>query len=125
MFEPKQAAQGILIATGSEVQLAVMAAKELEKENTFMRVVSMPCCERFKKQDESYREKILPKKITRRLAIEAGVPDYWYQFADDVMGITTFGASAPEKDIWKAFGFTYQSVMSRARKQAVFSLPRA
>lgn len=108
--------QAIIIATGSEVQLAVSAAKELMKENIFVRVVSMPCCERFKAQDEKYREKILPEKITARLAIEAGVPDYWYQFVGSdgaIMGIKTFGASAPEKAIWPEYGFTVENVVKK------------
>lgn len=113
LFEPNKKCDAIILATGSEVQLAVAAAKELEKENIFARVVSMPCCERFKKQDDDYREAVLPSHITARLAIEAGVPDYWYQFVGSdgaILGIKTFGASAPEKDIWKAYGFTIENV---------------
>ena len=80
----------------------------------------MPCCERFKAQSAAYREKILPEKITARLAIEAGVPDYWYQFVGSdgaIIGINTFGTSAPEKDIWPAFGFTVENV-----KRQIYSL---
>ena len=118
VFEPANQIQAIIIATGSEVTLAVSAAKILQDENIFVRVVSMPCCERFKKQDELYREKILPHTIRARLAIEAGAPDYWFQFVGDegsVMGITTFGASAPEKEIWKAYGFTVENVEAQCR----------
>lgn len=106
----------IIIATGSEVQLAVAAAKELLSNNIFVRVVSMPCCERFKAQDVAYRENVLPEKIRARLAIEAGAPDYWYQFVGSdgvVMGIKTFGASAPEKDIWPEYGFTVENVVKK------------
>jgi transketolase len=113
VYEPAQQMQCIIIATGSEIGLAVAAAKALTQENIFVRVVSMPCCERFKQQDEAYREKILPRAIRQRVAIEAGVPDYWFQFVGDegfVMGITTFGASAPEKDMWNAYGFTVENV---------------
>ncbi|PIZ04689.1 MAG: transketolase [Gammaproteobacteria bacterium CG_4_10_14_0_8_um_filter_38_16] len=116
LFEPENQdlkIAAIIIATGSEVQLAVTAAKALMKENIFVRVVSMPCCDRFKKQDADYREMVLPSPITARLAIEAGVPDYWYQFVGSdgaIMGINTFGASAPEKDIWQAYGFTVENV---------------
>ncbi len=117
LFEPENRDQkkidALIIATGSEVHLAVDAAKELAKEAIFVRVVSMPCCERFKEQDAHYREKILPANITARLAIEAGVPDYWYQFVGSegaIIGINTFGASAPEKDIWPAFGLTVENI---------------
>jgi transketolase len=118
VFEPAGKMEAIIIATGSEVGLAVESAKQLSADNIFVRVVSMPCCERFKKQDEAYREKILPRDIRARLAIEAGVPDYWFQFVGDagfVMGITTFGASAPEKDVWKAYGFTVENVVERCK----------
>lgn len=120
LFEPAKACEAIILATGSEVQLAVEAAKQLEAEHIFVRVVSMPCCERFKAQKADYCESVLPTKITARLAIEAGVPDYWYQFVGSegaVIGINTFGISAPEKDIWPAFGFTIENV-----KRQVMSL---
>lgn len=113
LFEPNSDCEAIMIATGSEVQLAVTAAQALMKDNIFVRVVSMPCCERFKVQKAAYREKVLPNKITARLAIEAGVPDYWYQFVGSegaIIGINTFGISAPEKDIWPAFGFTVENI---------------
>ncbi|HLB56065.1 MAG TPA: transketolase [Coxiellaceae bacterium] len=119
LFESEKTCEAIIIATGSEVHLAIDAAKELIKENIFVRVVSMPCCERFKAQDVSYREKILPEKISARLAIEAGVPDYWYQFVGSdgaIIGINTFGASAPEKDIWPAFGFTIENVKKQIKE---------
>ncbi|MCX7120317.1 MAG: transketolase [Gammaproteobacteria bacterium] len=113
LFEPAGKISAIIIATGSEVQLAVDAAKALEADKIFVRVVSMPCCERFKIQDASYRERVLPDKIRARLAIEAGVPDYWYQFVGSdgaIIGINTFGASAPAKDLWEAYGFTVENV---------------
>lgn len=119
LFEPENPANAIILATGSEVQLAVAAAKKLMAENIFVRVVSMPCCERFKKQDAAYREKVLPKNKRVRLAIEAGVSDYWHQFVGSegaVIGIDTFGLSAPEKDIWTAFGFTVDNVVQQLRK---------
>lgn len=116
LFEPKNKLTGIAIATGSEVQLAVAAARALESDNIFIRVVSMPCCEQFKKQDAAYREKILPSHITKRVAIEAGVKDYWYQFANHVIGIDTFGASAPEKELWKAYHFTLDDIQQQLRK---------
>ena len=109
----------LIIATGSEVQLAVEAAKELAKENIIVRVVSMPCCEQFKKQSDTYRESVLPSNITARLAIEAGVPDYWYQFVGSdgaIIGIDTFGASAPAKDVWEAYGFTVSHVVAAVKE---------
>lgn len=121
LFEPQGVPTSIIIATGSEVQLAVEAAKKLEQSHQFVRVVSMPCCEIFKKQDAAYQEKILPRKIIKRLAIEAGVPDYWYQFVGldgKVLGVNTFGASAPEKEVWQAFGFTVEKIVERMRQYA-------
>lgn len=118
LFEPEKECVAIIIATGSEVQLAVQAAKELQKENIFVRVVSMLCCERFKAQSDAYREKVLPEKITARLAIEAGVPDYWYQFVGSdgaIIGINQFGVSAPEKEIWPTFGFTVENVVLQVK----------
>lgn len=115
LFDPSEPCEVIIIATGSEVQLAVDAAVQLAEQNIFVRVVSMPCCERFKEQNDAYREKVLPASIRRRVAIEAGVPDYWYQFVGTdgvVMGISTFGVSAPEKQVWNAFGFTVDNIVS-------------
>lgn len=120
VFEPSEKMQMIIIATGSEVGLAVESAKQLELDGIFARVVSMPCCERFKKQDEAYREAILPRAISARIAIEAGVPDYWFQFVGDngfVMGITTFGASAPGNEMLKAYGFTVDNVKKVVAEQ--------
>lgn len=113
VFEPNTDVDAIIIATGSEVELAVKAAEALFADGVCVRVVSMPCAERFKKQDKEYQELILPKSIPARLAIEAGVSDYWYQFvgsAGKVIGIDTFGASAPADDLWKAYGFTIDNI---------------
>ena len=97
-----------LLATGSEVELAMKAAKELNA-----RVVSMPCVELFREQDEAYKQAVLgDKKI---LAIEAGVTRGWYEFADAVIGIDTFGASAPAKDLFPHFGFTVDHVIQKAQ----------
>ncbi|OYQ79365.1 transketolase [Ignatzschineria sp. F8392] len=97
-----------LLATGSEVELAMKAAKELNA-----RVVSMPCVELFREQDEAYKQAVLgDKKI---LAIEAGVTRGWYEFADAVIGIDTFGASAPAKDLSPHFGFTVDHVIQKAQ----------
>lgn len=101
--------EAIVIATGSEVHLAVNAAKQLAEEGVNIRVVSMPCCDLFKEQEQVYRDQVLPPDITTRLAIEAGAPDYWYQFVGlqgRVIGMTTFGHSAPADQLFKHFGFS-------------------
>ncbi len=109
----EQQLDGIYIATGSEVHLAVAAAKALAAEGLGIRVVSMPCCEIFKAQDENYRQQVLPKSVKKRVAVETGVTDYWYQFVGDegrVIGIDHFGASAPAEDLFTAYGFTEDNV---------------
>jgi len=109
----------ILIATGSELHLAVGAKPELESKGVAVRVVSMPSFEIFEEQDEKYRESILPRSITKRLAIEAGSPMSWYKWIGpdgDVIGMTTFGLSGPYKVVLKHFGFTVENVVSRALK---------
>ena len=90
----------------------MLAATALANDHIDVRVVSMPCCERFKAQDKQYRDAVLPKN-SKCIAIEAGAPDYWYQFVGSdgaILGIKTFGASAPEKDIWLEYGFTIENV---------------
>jgi transketolase len=109
----------ILIATGSELQLAVGAKTELEQQGRAVRVVSMPSFELFEAQDESYRDTVLPPSIGRRLAIEAGAPLSWYRWvgpSGDIIGMTTFGTSAPYQDAMKHFGFTVENVVARALK---------
>ncbi|QTS84186.1 transketolase [Coxiella endosymbiont of Amblyomma nuttalli] len=106
----------ILMATGSEIMIAVEAAKAVEKKNIFVRVVSMPCCELFKKQDTGYRESVLPAHITRRIAIEAAQPDYWYQFIGfqgDIIGINRFGSSAPWEVVYRKYAFTQEHVVEK------------
>jgi transketolase len=105
----------ILIGTGSELQHALEAAKELGPGT---RVVSMPCMERFDRQTESYREEILPAKCTRRVAIEAGVSGLWYKYVGTqgkVIGIDRFGISAPGDTVMKELGMTKDSVVSTAK----------
>ncbi len=109
----------ILIASGSELHLAVGAREELEKRGRAVRVVSMPSMELFEKQDAAYRDAVLPPSIRRRLAIEAGAPMSWYRWVGlegDVVGMTTFGASGPYQDVLKHFGFTVENVVERALK---------
>ncbi len=108
----------ILMATGSEVQLAMQAAEILRREHIGVRVVSMPCVELFERQDAAYREQVLPAHITRRVAIEAGVPDAWYKYVGlqgAVVAQKDFGASAPGGQLFKHFGFTVDAVLDAAR----------
>jgi transketolase len=114
-----KAADIILIATGSELGLAVGAMEELEKRGKAVRVVSMPSFEIFEAQDQAYRDSVLPPATRKRLAIEAGVPLSWYRWVGldgDVVGMTTFGASAPSADVMKHFGFTVENVVDHAMK---------
>jgi transketolase len=107
----------ILIATGSEVQLAMQAVEELAKVGIGARVVSMPCTNVFDKQDAEYRERVLPKGVAR-VAIEAGVTDFWRKYVGlegGVVGIDTFGESAPAGVLFKHFGFTVENVVATAQ----------
>jgi transketolase len=109
----------IFIATGSEVGLAVDAAKALAAKGRRIRVVSMPSTNIFDHQDAAYRESVLPRAITKRVAIEAGVREGWWRFvgpAGAVIGMETFGASAPAKDLFKHFGFTVDNVVKVAEQ---------
>ncbi|MFT4824110.1 MAG: transketolase [Halioglobus sp.] len=108
-------ADAILIATGSEIGLAMDAAEQLSSTGKSIRVVSMPCAERFEKQDALYRESVLPSDVLARVAIEAAHADYWYKYVGldgRVVGMTTFGESAPAGDLMKHFGFTVENVVS-------------
>ncbi|WP_276327363.1 transketolase-like TK C-terminal-containing protein, partial [Nissabacter archeti] len=108
----------ILIATGSEVELAVGAYEQLSGEGRKVRVVSMPSTDAFDKQDAAYRESVLPKAVSARVAIEAGISDYWYKYVGlngDVVGMTTFGESAPAEKLFELFGFTVENVVSKAK----------
>ncbi|AHF76294.1 Transketolase 1 [Sodalis praecaptivus] len=108
----------ILIATGSEVELAVAAYQQLKDEGRRVRVVSLPSTDVFDSQDEAYRESVLPKAVTARVAIEAGIADYWYKYVGlngQIVGMTTFGESAPAEELFKVFGFTVDNVLSKAR----------
>jgi transketolase len=105
----------ILIATGSEVQLAVAAAEQLAASGKQVRVVSMPCAELFEQQDAAYRESVLPGNVLARVAIEALHADYWYKYVGldgRVVGMTTFGESAPADKLMQHFGFTTENVVA-------------
>jgi transketolase len=109
----------IFIATGSEVELAVKAADVLTAEGKKVRVVSMPSTNRFDKQDAAYRESVLPAAVTKRVAIEAGIADFWYKyvgFEGRVVGMNSFGESAPADQLFKLFGFTVDNVVAKAKE---------
>ncbi|MCW4446981.1 transketolase [Vibrio splendidus] len=109
----------IIIATGSEVELAVSAAAELAAEGKAVRVVSMPATDAFDKQDAEYRESVLPADVTVRIAVEAGIADFWYKyvgFGGKIIGMTTFGESAPAGELFKMFGFTTENVVNTAKE---------
>lgn len=104
----------VLIATGSEADLAIKAAAELSKKDCDVRVVSMPSADIFLNQDADYREKVLPESVKKRIVIEAGATAYWHQFAGSegaVIGLDRFGASAPAADLFRTFGFTVEHIV--------------
>lgn len=108
------ALQGILIATGSEVALAVKAAQQLAQQGYSLRVVSMPSTDVYLAQDDAYQEEVLPREVTLRVAVEAAYPDYWYRFVGldgAVVGIDRFGLSAPGDEVLKALGITLEHVV--------------
>ncbi len=110
----------VLIATGSEVALCVAAAERLAAEKISARVVSMPSWELFDRQDDSYRDSVLPRAVKARVAIEAASTHGWERYVGvdgAIIGMDGFGASAPVKDIMKAFGFTADHVVAAAKAQ--------
>lgn len=112
--DPDGKLDAIIIATGSEVEIAVDAAQSLFSKGVNARVVSMPCAEIFSLQDLAYRESILPPSVRVRVAVEAGHSDYWYKYVGidgRVVGMTTFGESAPGGKIMEHFGFTVENVV--------------
>ena len=107
----------ILLATGSEVTLAMQAAAAAAEQGYLVRVVSMPCAELFMAQDAAYREVVLPANVRKRVAIEAGHPDFWYKFVGldgRVIGVDRFGESAPGGVLMKEYGFTVENVVAVA-----------
>ncbi|RCW94964.1 transketolase [Marinomonas foliarum] len=109
----------ILIATGSEVALAMDSATDLEQQGFSVQVVSMPCAERFDQQPKSYRDKVLPTNIRARVAVECGHSDYWYKYVGidgTVIGINRFGESAPASELMTLFGFTQEKVVETSKR---------
>lgn len=107
----------ILIATGSEVGLAVNAYNTLTAQGRKVRVVSIPCTSLFDAQDAAYRQQVLPLEVSNRIAIEAGHADYWYKYVGldgRVLGMTTYGESAPAGELFEMFGFTEEKVLELA-----------
>lgn len=114
----KEVADAILIATGSEVSLAIEAQKVLKAEGMDVAVVSMPSIDRFEKQDAAYKESVLPKAVTKRLAIEMGASYGWHKytgFEGDVLAIDKFGASAPGELVMEKYGFTVENVVAKVK----------
>jgi transketolase len=108
----------ILIATGSEVELAVKATEALSAAGKAVRVVSMPSTDTFDAQDAAYKESVLPKAVTARVAVEAAVTDGWWKYVGSngaVVGIDRFGESAPAGALFKEFGFTVDNVVAAVK----------
>ncbi len=109
----------ILIATGSEVGLAVEGAKALKEQGKQVRVVSMPCSDVFDRQDSAYKEKVLPKTIRKRIALEAGSADFWYKYVGldgKIIGMTSFRESAPANQLFAYYGFGLDNLLAKAKE---------
>ena len=116
-----QAPDAILIATGSEVQIAIAAANLVKNQGLQVRVVSMPCAERFLNEDAAYQEQVLPRHVRRRVAIEAAASGYWYRFVGldgTVIGIDRYGMSAPATEVYHYLGITVEKTVEAL--QALF-----
>lgn len=106
--------QGIIIASGSEVDLAIKAARQMKDRGYNIRVVSMPCTSTFDSQDSAYQESVLPQEIKARVVVEAGVSPFWYKYVGEkgkVIGIDSFGHSAPGKELFEHFQFTENRII--------------
>ncbi|MFO1391338.1 MAG: transketolase [Agitococcus sp.] len=114
LAEEKGVLEAIIIATGSEIELALKAQKALTEQGKGVRVVSMPSVDLFMAQDAAYRQKVLPNEVRARVAVEASHADYWYKFVGldgKVIGMTSFGESAPIKDLYQHFGITVDAIV--------------
>ncbi len=108
----------ILLATGSEVEIALAAHEQLTRDGIAVRVVSMPCLEYFAAQPAAYRDQVLPPAVTRRIAIEAAAPQSWWRWVGErgvIVGLEHFGASAPYQRIYKEFGLTAERLIAEAK----------
>jgi transketolase len=118
LSDSEKTPQVILIATGSEVTLIMQAQAKLFEQGIQARVVSMPSWELFEKQSAAYKEKVFPKAIRKRLAVEAGSPLGWHKYVTDegdIIAMHTFGESAPAEELFKEFGFTVENVVNKAK----------
>ncbi len=107
----------ILISTGSEIGITVAAYEQLTAQGRKVRVVSMPSTEIFDSQDADYRQSVLPREVTARVAVEAGIADFWYKYVGldgRIVGMHSFGESAPAEELFKEFGFTVENVVANA-----------
>lgn len=126
-YAQNQYPDAILIATGSEVALALEAAKQLSEQEIFVRVVSMPSVDVFLEQDEAYRDEVLPESIAARVVVEAAASDGWYRFVGlhgKIVCMDRFGASAPAKDVFRDCGFTVERVVAMT-KEVIYSVASA
>jgi len=108
----------IIIATGSEVGICVDAVNTLQEQGMAVRLISMPSVDLFEAQDAAYQEQVLPAKVRKRLAVEAAGADYWYKLVGldgKIIGMRTFGESAPGAVLMKHFGFTAENVVTTAK----------
>jgi transketolase len=112
----KERLDGIILATGSEVNLAVEAQKELLEDDIDVRVVSMPSTFLFDRQKQGYKDSVLPSTCNKILAVEMGNGDAWYKYADDVMSIDRFGSSGPAEHVIEAYKFTVEDLVLRMKK---------
>jgi transketolase len=119
LIEPEGAVEALVIATGSEVGIAADAVRAVNAKGRKVRLVSMPSTNTFDRQDDAYRESVLPPAITRRVAVEAGVRAAWWHYVGingQIVGIDHFGASAPAKVLFPQFGFTAEKVIEAIDK---------
>ncbi len=119
LSEAKGAPKALVLATGSEVALALAAQEQLEKDGVPTRVVSMPCLEAFRAQPQTYRDEVLPKSVTARVSVEAGVTFGWERWIGDkgvAIGVDRFGASAPDKVLFEKYGLTVQAVVDAVKR---------
>ena len=116
MSEAQESPDGLLLATGSEVSLAIMAQKFLARDNIYVSVISIPSWDRFELQPEEYKKEILPNHLTARLAIEMGSSLGWHKYVGDnggVVSIAEFGASGKGEVVMKEYGFAVENVVDR------------
>jgi transketolase (EC 2.2.1.1) len=118
LSESESDAKAIIMATGTEVTLAMQAQQTLADEGIATRVVSCPSLDAFNQQSEEYKNSVLPANMTKRVAIEAGVADSWYRYVGDngkIIAINSFGESAPAEELYKHFGLTVENIVETVK----------